>query len=139
MYNLLSGVSDLGPKRLEVRKIELALLPRLGNLVEVLDLGLIRGEVLAEPVCQLLLAWEGDVVLFDHQILGENWLVLLVDLRSQLGFTDQSEHETRIHGLQAFLHPAPGNHAAIVLFQREIDFAAQGLEQNNGVDSDPCE
>ena len=41
-----------------------------------------------EKIGQLLFTWQGDVVLFGHQTLCENRLILLVDPGPNLGFTE---------------------------------------------------
>ena len=86
--NLLGRVFDLGAKRLQGRKIELSLLILIGDLVETVDLVLVGRELLPEGIGQLLFTWQGDVVLFGHQTLCENRLILLVNLGPKFGFTE---------------------------------------------------
>src|SRR5258708_17940246 len=84
-----------------------------------------------------LLPRERDVVLFDSKILGENRLVLLIELPSARIFAHQREKSGGVHSFETLFHLLASHDTSIVLLEKDVDFAAERSEQNHGLYANP--
>src|SRR6266446_5133605 len=90
-----------------------------------------------QGIGKCLLARERNIVLFDSKILGENRLVLLIQLPSARIFAHQREKSGRVHSFETLFHLLASHDTSIVLLEKEVDFAAERSEQNDGVNANP--
>src|SRR5260221_11431839 len=84
-----------------------------------------------------LLARKRDIVLFDSKILGENRLVLPIQLPSPRIFAHQREKSGGVHSFETLFHLLASHDTSIVLLEKDVDFAAERSEQNDGVNANP--
>src|ERR1700730_10657564 len=89
-----------------------------------------------QRIGECLLARKRDIVFFDPKVLGENRLVLLIELPSARIFAHQREESSRVHSFETLFHLLASHDAAVVFLEEEIDFAAKRSKQNDGVDTD---
>src|SRR5260221_4436233 len=90
-----------------------------------------------QGIAKTLLPRERDVVVFDWKVLGENRLVLLIELPSARIFAHQREKSGGVHSFETLFHLLASHDTSIVLLEKDVDFAAERSEQNDGVYANP--
>src|SRR5260221_8248588 len=90
-----------------------------------------------QRIGECLLARKRDIVLFDPKVLGENRLVLLIELPAAHIFAHQREESGRVHSFETLFHVLASHDAPVVFLEKEIDFGAKRPKQNDGVNADP--